>query len=338
MVEVYKSSPVDLLAFVYRHKQPLSTDFFRRWNLLLTLERAFYNARNHQLEAMSDTNSPRRPQTPPPWIEPQYYPPWTESVDTRFIWPVVPVTDYLYYKPCNADVKNTWDSTVIGADMPVFREGTPDPNITDEQRRDADRASGDDDPDTHLKRVTQEFFKAHVFTCSDVDLGTKATSWEVQVDDRFKPDPEMCLRGLIARVDLRYSSHALWRNNMYKLYVLFCLVPELGGTHITPLDVDFESTRFNEEGWDEALEVDLNCESRMLIVVDCGGKLMIVVKKIWNAVIDYYHSERGSGMQTKYVVPLLYRNPDIIGSEVERIGLREVDLTPWLQKDQKYAL
>jgi hypothetical protein len=65
---------------------------------------------------------------------------------------------------------------------------------------------------------------------------------------------------------------------------------------------------------------------------------MIAVKKIYNAVIDYYNSDRGRHLTTKLVCPLLYRNAETAIKVVEKEGLREVDLAPWLHEDQKYAL
>ncbi|KAF2443321.1 hypothetical protein P171DRAFT_35491 [Karstenula rhodostoma CBS 690.94] len=268
---------------------------------------------------------------PPPYNQGGFFnvPPWTWR--GRFLGHDIPITKHSFYDACTLR-GHEWDATVRGADEPAPGHGEVDVASLSPSAF-AALEEDDDPPDTHLKHVAQQFFKSHIWTVDLArDPGTKVTMWAVLVNEDFKPDPQLSGAGLVSGFELRYSNKKVYRNNQYKLYVLLLLSEELGLGQVFPIVEDaVEMNKSDTVGWDETLQVNLT------------------FKKMYNALIDYYHSERGQGIQTKFVCPLLWPNrgeDDERGEEdenmttgsIQKEGLREVDITPWLQEGQKFRL
>jgi hypothetical protein len=182
--------------------------------------------------------------------------------DGRFLAPIVPATYHKGYPECRLEGRE-WDATVIGADTYALCHDIKDYDSLSpaEQRALPD---GDDPPNTHFKHVAQAWHLAHVFTRDEADdPGMRVRMWQVHVDPRFKPDPSMDDWGLVSGIDLRYSNKSKTRKNLYKMYMLFCLSPQLEGISFSPVPEGPAPKYFEREtvGWDEELQVDLMCES-----------------------------------------------------------------------------
>ncbi|KAL5383051.1 hypothetical protein PMIN06_006663 [Paraphaeosphaeria minitans] len=257
-----------------------------------------------------------------------------------FRFPIPVYKHSLYPNSTEQDGKNRWVGT-IPADEPA-----PDHDAVDATTLSGDALAqalvgpgAEEDPaDTHLKHVAQMFFAAHTWIGGPDMPNSRALMWFVRVDPSFVPEAGVSGRGYVYGVELRNSRLKPARDNQYKLYILLCLMVELGAVEINPVSRRMYEARVRQDGGgvDIAWKGDWGCDAE-----DWDSRLLVdlAFKKIWNSVIEYYHSKEGQGSPTKFSCPLLFLNSNVEGvGEIQKSAVKEIDIAPWMAERHKYVL
>ncbi|KAL5432438.1 hypothetical protein PMIN05_008907 [Paraphaeosphaeria minitans] len=195
-----------------------------------------------------------------------------------FRFPIPVYKHSLYPNSTEQDGKNRWVGT-IPADEPA-----PDHDAVDATTLSGDALAqalvgpgAEEDPaDTHLKHVAQMFFAAHTWIGGPDMPNSRALMWFVRVDPSFVPEAGVSGRGYVYGVELRNSRLKPARDNQYKLYILLCLMVELGAVEINPVSRRMYEARVRQDGGgvDIAWKGDWGCDaedwdSRLLVDLAC---------------------------------------------------------------------